>query len=70
MDCSALIKTGRGYGMYAHRCKNGFPVQPACFDGVPGLPICCNEVVCARLYPEMGRAMTAAELNERETNNA
>jgi hypothetical protein len=38
----------------SHWCDSGFPQSGACF--VPGgTPFCCNEALCARLFPETGK---------------
>jgi hypothetical protein len=37
-----------------HFCAHGFPQNGACGTG-SGLPVCCNEAVCARLFPETGK---------------
>lgn len=37
----------------SHWCDDGFPQDGTCFVG--GEPVCCNEVICARLFPETGR---------------
>lgn len=37
-----------------HWCKHGFPQNGACM-APGGIPICCNEAVTARLWPETGK---------------
>lgn len=38
----------------SHWCDDGFPQNGACFVG-GNMPICCNEAVCARLFPDTGK---------------
>lgn len=47
-QCSGAIAGG----VYAP-CKHGFPMTGPCY-GFAGVPVCCNENLCARLYPETG----------------
>jgi len=35
-------------------CKHGFPMMGPCWTG-NGVPVCCNEKLCGRLYPETGK---------------
>lgn len=43
------------------RCRDGFPMTGPCWGLGGGLPICCNEKVCGRLYPETGEPWREAE---------
>lgn len=49
------------------RCKNGFPQTGDCLGKTNSIPICCNEVICERLYPDTGTPKetfnSIAELN-------
>ena len=47
-ECSAFLRFG-----LIERCANGFPVNAGCV-GI-GVPFCCNERVCGRLYPDTGK---------------
>lgn len=49
-ECSALLRFGR-----TERCANGFPVNAGCVGINGAVPICCNETICGRLYPETGK---------------
>jgi len=49
-ECSALVRQGR-----TERCANGFPVNSGCVGIVGAVPVCCNERLCGRMYPETGK---------------
>jgi hypothetical protein len=34
-------------------CRDGFPQRASCI-GLPGTPVCCNEVICAQMYESNG----------------
>lgn len=51
--CAALVKDGKGNNV----CFNGFMTTAVC-SGISVeyvTPTCCNEVLCARMYPETGK---------------
>lgn len=35
-------------------CKDGWPQGASCLGIHAGVPVCCNETVAARIYPESG----------------
>lgn len=50
-ECSAFLPKNGMYGP----CHNGFPqILGACM-GLGGTPVCCDENLCGRLYPETGK---------------
>lgn len=49
-ECSALLRFDR-----TERCANGFPVNAGCVGIGDAVPICCNERLCGRLYPDTGK---------------
>ena len=53
MSCSAYLREN---GLYGH-CRNGFPqITGICgSDNSKGIPVCMNEKLCGRLYPETGK---------------
>lgn len=49
-NCSAYRIDGR-----LERCANGFPTNAGCVGIEGAVPWCCNETLCARLWPDTGK---------------
>ena len=57
--CSSVPPGGSMY----QPCRDGFPMTAPCFAG-RGTPVCCNEAVCGRLYPETGEPVRESETRQ------